>query len=376
MMRYAPSTVQADAAQAAGIQLITTDPTDAQINSLKSHPATLAWRLYNEPTGVFWGGDMQGIYDTFTYRKGQIKALDAVHPIYTMDCSLITEPHRPWWITWNTAGDVSSHNNYCISTDTTSISGPQGIPETVSLAATVNSQSKPMWFCAQTFWSAGFEMPTPAQERCMVYTSIIHGATGIVYCLFDTFMARQAGRVGIAPNPLADYGYGIIATEDQLQKSSQLWNAVEAINAELAELRPAILSPTSTAQYEVYLSNSLPRVTKNPIRTLLKNDPAGGLTLLLANVDSLEQKVKIRFPNRNFAIQELHGSFGFVRTEDYVTLDAPGWDARVFRILDIQSISDAKNQPGGTVACQGIVTAVFADCFYICLLYTSPSPRD
>jgi len=339
MMRYSPSTAQADAAQNAGIQMIVTDPPDARVNLLKNHPSMLAWRLYNEPTGVYWGGDMQGIYDTFVYRRGRIKALDPVHPVYTLDDAHITEPTTSWWTTWNTAGDVTSHDNYPFNASTTSISGPRGIPESVSLAVAANNQTKPMWFCAQAFWSVGFEMPTPAQERCMIYTSIIHGAAGVIYCLFDTFMARQAGRIGIAPNPKADYGYGIVAAADQLAKSSQLWNAVVSINTEMAALRPAILSPTSTAPYEVYVSNTLPSVTENPIRTLLKTDPAGGMILLLANVDGVPQKVKVRFPNKSFAATELYGSLGFTKTGDYIELTCPAWDARVIRILDLQAMA-------------------------------------
>jgi len=365
-----PTVAIANAAHAAGIQLMTHWPTNSEINALKNHPATLAWYLDEEPTGSYWSGDMQSHYQTYLNRKSEVKALDPQHPVFIIDVPWITPPATNWWTIWNSAGDITSHDNYPIYSGTSSISGSMGIPETVSLAVSVNNESKPMWFTAQSFsadWG-GWALPTIAQERCMIYTSIIHGATGIIQFVLDSFVARAGGCLGIAPNPIADYGGpdGRVVTSSELRASRGLWYAVQTLNAELSALRPAILSPTSSEPYEVYVDRSMTPVTWNSIKTLLKTDPAGGLTLLLANVDGVAQRARVRFPDKIMAIQELYGTIGFTRTGDYIEFSCPAWDSRVLRLFEIQSISGVKNQADGTLlACSGIVSAVFGDSFYI-----------
>lgn len=366
-----------DAAAAAGIQMLPLAPTDEVVTTLKNHPATLGWYMIDEPMN-FWNNDMQGHYDAYIARKSQVKAIDPAHPVFINDCAWTMPPVADWWVLWNTSGDVSCHDNYPISgPGANTLSFVNGIPETVSLAVSINNQSKPFWFIAQAF--EGFSgtptdptwrwrLPTPAQERCMVYTSIIHGATGIIYFVLDSYVARNSGDIGIAPSPLADYsGTGDIqANTTQLRASRDLWYAVKNLNSQLAALRPSILSPTSKEPYEVYVDSSLPSVSWNPIRTILKTNPAGGLTLLLTNVDGVAQKARIRFPNKSFAVQELYGSGGFTRTGDYIELSTPAWDYRILRIFDLKTIEDIKNQANATdTACSGVVSAVFTDYFYI-----------
>ncbi len=269
----------------------------------------------------------------------------------------------------NTSGDVSSHDNYPLHETTTSISALQGIPETVSFAVSINNQNKPLWFVAQAFGTMGnLKIPSPAEESCMVYTSIIHGATGIIYFIFDSYVSREASCIGMAPNPLPDYGHpaGVVASSVQLRASRALWFGVKNLNSQLAALRPTILSPTSTEPYEVFVDVTIPAVTSDPIRTILKTNPAGGLTLLLTNVDGVAQRVKVRFPNKTFVAAELYGTLGFVRADDYIVLDCPAWNSRIIRILDPGTVSAAKGQTDGTgVGCSGVVSAVFADFLYI-----------
>jgi len=360
---------EANDAWAAGIKLIYTEPNDAQVMALKDHPATLAYRMYDEPTGQYWFDDMEGHFQAFLTRKAEVKAMDPVHPFFTLDCGWILPPATEWFTAWNTAGDVSSHDNYPLQETTTSISHSQGIPETVSLAVSINNENKPLWFVAQAFGTMGnLKIPSADQERCMVYTSIIHGATGIIYFILDTYVSREASCIGLAPNPLPDYGHpsGVIADSNQLRASRALWYGVKALNSQLAQLRPAILSPTSSEPYEVYIDQTLPPITSDPIRTILKTSPDGGLTLLLTNIDAAVQKVKIRFPNKTFSAVELYGTLGFTRHDDYIVLDCPAWNSRIIRILDPAAISSAKTQPDqAAVACSGVVAAAFDDFFYV-----------
>jgi hypothetical protein len=365
-----PTVAEADAAQAAGIQLVTHWPTDAEINALKNHPSTLAWYLDEEPIGMYWAFDMQGHYQTYLTRKSQVKALDPQHPVFIMDVPWISPPVRDWWITWNTSGDITSHDNYPLFGDTNSISGWNGIPETVSLAVSSNNESKPMWLATQMYGAdwGDWAFPTVAQARCMVYTGIIHGATGIMQFALDSFVSRMGGILGIAPSPLADYGVpdARVCTSSELRASRDLWYAIKALNGELAALKPAVLSPTSSEPYEVYVDRTLPPVTWNSVRTLLKNNPAGGLTLLLANVDGVAQRARIRFPNKVMAVRELYGSLGFTRSGDYIELSCPAWDSRILRVFDVESIDEVKGQPNGTqLACSGVVTAAFTGHLYV-----------
>lgn len=369
----ADDVASSDAAQSAGIQLIHSDPTDTIVNALKNHPATLAWRVYEEPTAAYWGQDMQGYYDAFLTRKAQIKAMGSNQPVYTLDCAWINEPATSWWSLWNSAGDVSCHDNYPIYGGTNTISFPNGVPETISLAVSVNNGNKPVWLVAQSFGVASafdpnsWKLPTPAQERCMIYTSIIHGATGLIYFMLDTWISRDSGIIGIAPRPLENYGHypGVSANSAERAAIRELFYAVVDINSQITGLKPVIFSPTSTVPYEVSLSNTLPYVTETPIRTMLKIHPAGGMVLLLANVDGVPQISRIRFPGRQFVVSELYGTLGFTKGADYIEMNNPAWDARVFRIFDLQTIGDAKNQATGTLACSGVVSAVFTDYLYI-----------
>ncbi len=365
-----------DAAASAGVQMLPYYPSDATVTSLKNHPATLGWYVVDEPMN-YWNNDMQGHWDAYALRKSQIKAIDPTHPVFINDCAWTMPPVADWWALWNTSGDVSMHDNYPITGPTSNtLSFVNGIPETVSLAVSLNNQSRPFWFIAQAFegneggqnGAYRWRMPTPAQERCMVYTSIIHGATGIMYFVLDSYVSRNSSCIGIAPNPLQDYsGIGDLQA-DLIQKraSRDLWNGVKSLNSELIALRSSILSPTSTEPYEVYVDGSLPSISWNPIRTMLKTNPAGGLTLMLTNVDCVAQKPRVRFPNKNVAVAELYGSLGFTRSGDYIEMSCPAWDTRVLRIFNLQTIDNVKNQSLVTeTACSGIVSAVFADCFYI-----------
>jgi hypothetical protein len=204
-----------------------------------------------------------------------------------------------------------------------------------------NQQKKPVWLCVQAHcfldqtWPCS--QPTVAQERCMVYAAIIHGATGIMYFGMDADTLRNGGCIGIAPDPKPVYAIqkkeAVSATPLQLQRSKELWNQVVAMNKQIAMLRPSILSPTANMHYDVYTNANLPSVSTNPIRTLLKIDPSGGYNLLLANIDASDQQVKIRFPGNKITVKELFSSSRQVKkTKSDFELLCTGYDVRIFHI--------------------------------------------
>ena len=76
----------------------------------------------------------------------------------------------------------------------------------VALAVQENREKKPVWLIVGAFEQPGagaftFRCPTPAQLRACVYTGVIHGATGIVYFTWDTYVCRDGNVIGMSPDP-------------------------------------------------------------------------------------------------------------------------------------------------------------------------------
>ncbi len=124
----------------------------------------------------------------------------------------MTAPATSWWEKWNTAGDVSCHDNYPIlarkrRSRTIGDEGSRsGIPLTVSLATAVNKEQKPVWlivgaFSQRTHGSFSFRFATPMELRAQVYSGLINGATGIIYFAWDTYVCRDGGVMGMSPTP-------------------------------------------------------------------------------------------------------------------------------------------------------------------------------
>eukprot|EP01050_Picozoa_sp_SAG11_P013450 SAG11_NODE_1573_length_4664_cov_3.235487_2_plen_334_part_00 len=119
------------------------------IRAYKDHPALLGWMLDEEPTGEYWAKNMSGKFLDYQANYKSIKAIDPVHPVFPLDCPWIAQPATEWWKKWNSAGDVSAHDNYAFdfrATSLATINGDGGgIDQTVGLAASINNESKPVW---------------------------------------------------------------------------------------------------------------------------------------------------------------------------------------------------------------------------------------
>jgi hypothetical protein len=154
------------------------------LSQYKDHPNILGWYLMEEPTGTFWKKNMSGAFLRFEQQKAAIKKVDATHPVFVLDCPWIAPPATDWWVKWNSAGDISAHDNYAFdyrSETLAKVNGDGGdIPATVGLAVKINNESKPIWVCLQAFESGSWLMPTRRQLRAEAYTALIHGATGIM----------------------------------------------------------------------------------------------------------------------------------------------------------------------------------------------------
>ena len=269
-------------------------------------------------------------------------------PVFVNDAPWITPPATTWWLKWNTSSEVSCHDNYpvlCFRHNVRSIGlNPNAIPQTVSLAVAANKEQKPVWLIVGAFEQgvqAGvmrfrFRYPTPEQLRAQVYAGLIHGATGIVYFIWDSYIGRPGKIFGISPAPEINYDPQCgNATPIQMIKARALWETTVQINRELAELTPALLSPTdSELNYKVHIEGEA--VTDTPIRTLLKKNPNGGNILLTVNLDDAMLNVTYTFPNPLKDVQVLFENSRVISPQpssiDHFTLHYEPFETHVIQI--------------------------------------------
>jgi hypothetical protein len=306
-----PAADALEAAKKEGLQVVLMNELDdATLQQIKDHPNLLGNVWMDEPIGKLGSVNMDELFGKFTAYKQNAAGIAPDLLVFVNDAPWIMPPATDWWIKWNTAGDVSCHDNYPIWPVTQSIAlgnggtGPNGIPKTVSLAVQANHESKPVWLIVSAFTAAGppdasfpFRHPTPQQLRAMVYSGIVHGATGIVYFIWDSYVSRDGGIIGMSPNPDVKYGaMKTTATPMQLVAAKSLWDAASRINAELNELTPSLLAPTTGPDVAYTVEATGPSKTPAPIRALLKPHPQDGYLLLTVNNDNAPLKAKITFP--------------------------------------------------------------------------------
>jgi len=263
---------------------------------------------------------MQGQYDAFLAYKRKANEIAPDLCVFINDVPWIAPPATEWWTRWNTAGDVSCHDNYPVkhSAQTQTLAA---IAETVALAAQVNQERKPVWLIVGAFEQPGrgafpFRFPTPMQLRASVYAGLIHGATGIVYFTWDTYVCRDGNVIGMAPEPKVAYvpsprreGYThpTPARPDQLVASRALWAMATQVNRELAELAPVLLAPTVDPALMPYgiAVTGLGR-SEEPIHALLKPHPEGGYVLLSVNLEDVVLEATYSFPTRLQSVERLY----------------------------------------------------------------------
>ncbi|MBL4721973.1 MAG: hypothetical protein JKY20_12700, partial [Alphaproteobacteria bacterium] len=182
------------AASRTGLQLIHHNPTERDVEKWRSSSALLAWYLDEEPTLRSWDPDWEDRFTAFIDRRGLIGRLDPGRAVFTLDTPYIDPPWRERWLRWANAGDVSAHWNYPLTgDDTDSLNGRRGIGETVTTAVAAVAARKPVWLAVQAFASplADWRMPNETELRAMVYGGVVHGATGVIYFAYDSFVTRD-----------------------------------------------------------------------------------------------------------------------------------------------------------------------------------------
>ncbi len=313
---YTDVEAQLEAGRQAGLQVVIMGKWPVEVlEKVKDHPNWMGVVWHDEPTGSFWGKDMEGKYQEFLAYKAQINKLAPGRPVFINDVPWITAPATQWWVKWNTAGDVACHDNYPImnrkyrARSIGNEANKTGIPDSVSLAVAVNKEQKPVWFIVGAFLEVGnekfpFRMPTPMQLRAQVYAAIIHGASGIIYFAWDSYVTRDGRVIGMSPDPQVVYPCPeagklkrLVATPMQLAESKAAWMATTQVNKELHELTPSLLSPTVGQDIQFTVATKGEHVTDVPIRCLLKPHPDGGYILLTVNLDDAVLSTTFEFPD-------------------------------------------------------------------------------
>lgn len=292
-------------ARAAGVRLIPHWPTDDEVAAHAADPRVLAWYLDEEPTAQTYldsersgePGLMARRYRAFLARKAAIKARDPERAVFPLGSAWIPPRHENWWAAWNSAGDLTAHDNYPLVSAEADL---EPLAVSVPRAVRLNGERKPMWLALQAFTRSsddtagdGLRMPTPAELRAMAFTSIVHGATGLIYFALDSRVTREGLVVGMAPETLQHYGGHGVATPEQVRRSRELWAGAAALNAELDRLVEQILSPTAGLDYAVYFSGE--SRTAGPVRSLLKGRD-GRYTLFAVNLEPRPLGVRFDFP--------------------------------------------------------------------------------
>jgi hypothetical protein len=296
------------------LQLIKHWPTDAEVREFGSDPNILAWYLDEEPTAQTYfdmqrtgkTGLMSERYQRFVSRKAAIQAIDRRHPVFPLDGAWVPPALEGWWDRWNTSGDISAHDNYPLMAQATDIGS---LPRSIHQAVRLNGERKPVWLTLQAFGSApglqpAMRLPSPGELRGMVFTSIIHGATGIILFAYDSQVTREGFVIGTAPGTPESYGKHAAATPRQVEQSRALWAGAARLNAELDRLTPRLLSPTATVPYTVYFSGA--SRSRSPIRTMLKG-AEGRYTLLAANIEGGSLGVRYQFTRTIASVLRLNG---------------------------------------------------------------------
>ncbi|MFA6244325.1 MAG: hypothetical protein WC655_25505, partial [Candidatus Hydrogenedentales bacterium] len=300
-----------------GMQIVLMGEIDeSMLPAIKDHPNLLGNVWMDDPIGRLGSADMDALFAQFTAYRDRTRKIAESLPVFVNDAPWIMPPATSWWLKWNSAGDISCHDNYPVMNHTARAASigadPNGIPQSVALAVGDGKEQKPVWLIVGAFDQPGeygqafpFRYPTPEQLRACVYAGIIQGATGIVYFIWDNYVPRDGGVIGMSPNPQAAYvpnprqeGYPrpTPATPLQLIAAKALWETAAQVNKELGELTPVILSPTCgpDVAYSVHIEGKAP--TTMPIRTLLKPHAEGGYVLLTVNLDDALLKVTYTFP--------------------------------------------------------------------------------
>lgn len=128
----------------------------------------------------------------------------------------------------------------------------------------------------------------------MVYTAVVHGATGIWYFGWDSFVIHP----GIRPEIPASYPEqapgGTTADTATRNAGEALWDEVSLLNSQLGGIENVLLWPTSREGYDVFVSHG-GQTSPSPVHTMLKSTPGKNHYLIAVNMDNTSVDAEFRF---------------------------------------------------------------------------------
>ena len=339
-----PTDAVLDAATRHGLQVIMSLPSDDEVVLARDHENLLGFDIDHEPSVARTLSRVFDRLDAFEKRRSEIRALDPDRAVFTVDFPAVSPERIVGWETWRRVGDVTSFWNYPIAGNhSPSVGGPVGVGETVSLAVDAVGAGKPIWFVAQAFEGPVFDfdwrMPTPRQARAMAYAAMVHGASGLIWFSFDSFVTRNGNVIGISPSPRSDYGVvldhaltgqaPLQASARQMAESRDLWDAVVALNPEFTEQRELWLSPTADRDYQVEIRGG--HTSRVPVRTQMKKT-RDGLYLVAVNVDEDPVDFRIGFDTPVESLARVAGDDGAAILDGRITGTLPGFGSFVLKL--------------------------------------------
>jgi len=168
------------------------------------------------------------------------------------------------------------------------------------------AEKRPVWAELQVFGAPaqGLRQPTPDEARALAWGAVIQGATGLVWFAEDSYAARSAGALGIAPLPPLDYGVLLLEgaggalpvrpSPAEISRARALWQTAARINGEIDRLLPWLLQPPAPLNYAVSLRPGREPAEEVPLRSrLLLYDNV--YVLLAVNIGAERQEARISF---------------------------------------------------------------------------------
>ena len=275
----------------------------------KSHPSVVAWWLADEPLKIARLNNNDPSINLNAISQVYNSHKDQTSQAIFIDEGFMLNPDSTWdqFVNLTDAGSVYHYLKFFLNPLNTF----EQIAQANKEMAEAVSFSKPAWFIPQAFagWP-GYLYLTPTEEKALVYTSLIHGATGLIHFTWDSCTVRYSATghtvAGIASNIAASYpncpAGSKVLNSDELSQAQAIWNSLDAqtngINKQIQELTPILLSKTLTTPYSVLVDQA--PISSAPIRTILKAYN-GSYYLLAVNIDNAAINASFQFP---FNLQE------------------------------------------------------------------------
>lgn len=202
------------------------------IRVVKQHPALLAYYLYDEPSPNKPGqsvADLKRVYDI-------VADEDPYHPIGI--CICVPE----YFGAYVECYDMVMPDPYPLVKNRRPLTW---VSQWMDTARTAIGDHKPVWVVPQAFgWDIienipdpeSYRTPTPAQERCMTYLALAHGARAVMYYCYHVYTGYDAAKKKAGAFPYRLGGY-------LPDKQPTLWSALEKLGPEMKRLGPALLRP-------------------------------------------------------------------------------------------------------------------------------------